>query len=77
MISLQKYATINTDLLPAAQQAQLAYTMFDKVKRVELGDDVLAIGFDSIDIGGLTPGFYTLMVTLEGGKSYSDTIIKN
>lgn len=33
-------------------------------------------GFEDIDMSGLSAGVYTLRVTLEGGKSYSDPIVK-
>ena len=34
-------------------------------------------GFEAIATKVLPAGVYTLKVTLEGGKSYSETIIKN
>ena len=33
-------------------------------------------GFESLDLSGLSAGTYMLRVTLEGGKSYSDPVIK-
>ena len=33
-------------------------------------------GFESLDLSGLSAGTYMLRVTLEGGKSYSDPVVK-
>ncbi len=33
-------------------------------------------GFESLDLSGLSAGTYMLRVTLKGGKSYSDLVIK-
>lgn len=67
---------------PVQDRLSFCYSPDVKPQRVALYDlqgrelRVWGNGFEDIDMSGLSAGVYTLRVTLEGGKSYSDPIVK-
>ncbi len=67
---------------PAHDRLQLQYSPDVKPTSIELYDLQGRLvrsqrnGLESIDMGGLPAGTYTLRVTLEDGKAYSDKVVK-
>ena len=67
---------------PAQDQLHLQYSPDVQPKTIELYDlqgrlvRTQSQGLESVNMQGLTPGQYLMKVTLEGGKSYTDKVVK-
>jgi hypothetical protein len=67
---------------PAQDQLRLQYSPDVQPKQIELYDlqgrlvRTQSKAFESIDMSQLPAGTYTLRVTLEDGKTYSDKVVK-